>query len=264
MDASSTGFDDLQIEKSGALATLILNRPQQRNALSKPLIGALRRALSEIDQDADIRLVVLAGSGPAFCAGHDLKEIRSNPDKTFLQDLFDQCSALMIALQSIRQPVIAKVHGVATAAGCQLVASCDLAVASSDARFATPGVNIGLFCSTPMVAITRSVHRKAAMEMLLTGEMVDAEKAQSLGLINRVAAPGQLDAETDALVETILAKSPQALKVGKQAFHRQIDMKIDQAYEYVSQVMTENMLHREAEGGIDAFLEKRLPPWRED
>lgn len=264
MDASSTGHGDLRIDKSGALATLVLNRPQQRNALSKSLIGALCQALAEIDRDPGIRLVVLAGSGPAFCAGHDLKEIRSNPDKAFLQDLFDQCSALMIALQSIRQPVIAKVHGVATAAGCQLVASCDLAVASSDARFATPGVNIGLFCSTPMVALSRAVPRKAAMEMLLTGEMIDADKAQALGLVNRVTAPDQLDVETDALVETILSKSPQALKVGKQAFHQQINMNIDDAYGYVSQVMTENMLHREAEGGIDAFLEKRPPPWKVD
>jgi len=264
MDATPADQQDLLIEKSGAVATLTLNRPRQRNALSKPLLAALRQALAEIDKDETIRLVVLAGSGPAFCAGHDLKEIRANPDRPFLQDLFEQCSAVMLAVQSIRQPVIAKVHGVATAAGCQLVASCDLAVAASDSRFATPGVNIGLFCSTPMVALSRAVPRKAAMEMLLTGEMVDAEKALALGVINRIADPENLDKAVDDLVATILSKSPVALRTGKTAFYRQIEMTAEDAYDYVSQVMTENMLHREAEEGVDAFLGKQPPPWHDD
>lgn len=264
MDARPTDQPDLLIARSGAVVSLTLNRPKQRNALSKSLIADLLQALADIDQDQSVRLVVLSGAGPTFCAGHDLKEIRANPGRDFIEDLFDRCSALMLALQSIKQPVIAKVHGVATAAGCQLVASCDLAIAASDARFATPGVNIGLFCSTPMVALSRAVSRKAAMEMLLTGEMIDARKAVSLGLINRTAEPDRLGSETDALVETILSKSPVALKVGKEAFYRQVDMTTEEAYGYVSKVMTDNMMHREAQGGIDAFLEKRPPPWSEE
>lgn len=264
MDSGTPDQPDLLVEKNDAIATVTLNRPRQRNALSRSLIADLRQALTDIDRDAAIRLVILAGAGPAFCAGHDLKEIRANPDRAFLQGLFEECSGLMLALQSIRQPIIARVHGVATAAGCQLVASCDLAVAASDARFATPGVNIGLFCSTPMVALSRAVSRKTAMEMLLTGEMVDAETARQYGLINRIAAPDELASVTDDLAHTILSKSPVALKIGKSAFYRQIEMGVEDAYDYVSQVMTENMLERETEQGVDAFLNKQPPPWQSE
>ncbi len=264
MDSGTPDQPDLLVEKNDAIATVTLNRPRQRNALSRSLIADLRQALADIDRDAAIRLVILAGAGPAFCAGHDLKEIRANPDRAFLQGLFEECSGLMLALQSIRQPIIARVHGVATAAGCQLVASCDLAVAASDARFATPGVNIGLFCSTPMVALSRAVSRKTAMEMLLTGEMVDAETARQYGLINRIAAPDELASVTDDLAHTILSKSPVALKIGKSAFYRQIEMGVEDAYDYVSQVMTENMLERETEQGVDAFLNKQPPPWQSE
>ncbi|MEQ9488476.1 MAG: enoyl-CoA hydratase [Alphaproteobacteria bacterium] len=262
MDTASTDQPELLIEKTREIATLILNRPRQRNALSRSLIAETRQALADIDRDESIRLVILSGAGPAFCAGHDLKEIRANPDRAFLQGLFEDCSAMMMAVQSIRQPVIARVHGIATAAGCQLVASCDLAVAAADSHFATPGVNIGLFCSTPMVALSRAVPRKAAMEMLLTGEMVDAEKALGLGLINRIAPLDELEAVTDDLARTILSKSPVALKIGKSAFYRQIEMGVEDAYDYVSQVMTENMLERETEQGVDAFLTKQPPPWQ--
>lgn len=264
MDSGTPDQPDLLVEKNDAIATVTLNRPRQRNALSRSLIADLRQALADIDRDAAIRLVILAGAGPAFCAGHDLKEIRANPDRAFLQGLFEECSGLMLALQSIRQPIIARVHGVATAAGCQLVASCDLAVAASDARFATPGVNIGLFCSTPMVALSRAVSRKTAMEMLLTGEMVDAETARQYGLINRIAVPDELASVTDDLAHTILSKSPVALKIGKSAFYRQIEMGVEDAYDYVSQVMTENMLERETEQGVDAFLNKQPPPWQSE
>jgi len=250
----------LQACRDGVV-TLTLNRPAARNALSIGLMTALEAALAEIDSDPDIRVVILAGSGPAFCAGHDLREMRADPRRETHAALFAQCSRLMLKLQSLRQPVIARVHGIATAAGCQLVATCDLAVAADTARFATPGVNIGLFCSTPMVALTRSIGRKAAMEMLLTGEMVDAATAKALGLVNRVVPEAELDAAVAALAAGIAAKSPLTLAIGKRAFYAQADRPVAEAYAYAAEVMTTNMQARDAAEGIDAFLEKRQPVW---
>jgi len=247
--------------ESGVL-TLTLNRPNARNALSMGLMGALIDALRSAATDASIHVVVIAGAGPAFCAGHDLKELRADPSRAAYQATFARCCELMTALVRLPKPVIARVHGVATAAGCQLVASCDLAVASTEARFATPGVNIGLFCSTPMVAVSRAAGRKATMEMLLTGEMIDAEKAARIGLINRVAPPERLDAAVAELADAIASKSPLVLAIGKEAFYRQAELSLDEAYAYTSEVMTTNMLAADAAEGIDAFLEKRPPNWR--
>jgi enoyl-CoA hydratase/carnithine racemase len=243
---------------------LTLNRPASRNALSVELMSVLQEALDGIARDRSVKVVVLAGSGAAFCAGHDLKEIRANPGREFYESLFAQCSRLMLTITRLPQPVIARVQGVATAAGCQLVATCDLAVASTEARFATPGVNIGLFCSTPMVALSRAVGRKLALEMLLTGEMIGAERALQVGLVNRVVEPGGLDAAVDELAARIVSKSRLVVATGKEAFHRQIEMGLEQAYAYANRVMTENMLARDAEEGIDAFLEKRPPVWRDE
>jgi enoyl-CoA hydratase/carnithine racemase len=252
----------LRADTGEGIATLTLNRPRARNALSVGLMTALQDALEAIRADRAVKVVVIAGNGPAFCAGHDLKEMRANPGRQNYEALFAQCSRLMVAITHLPKPVIAKVHGVATAAGCQLVASCDLAVASSEARFATPGVNIGLFCSTPMVALSRAVGRKAAMEMLLTGELVPAETAKALGLVNRVVAPEALDDAVAALAGEIAGKSPLVLGIGKEAFYRQAEMGLEDAYAYTSRVMTENMMKRDAEEGIDAFIEKRKPEWR--
>jgi enoyl-CoA hydratase/carnithine racemase len=202
--------------------------------------------------------------GPAFSSGHDLKEMRASRDRAAYEGLFRQCSRMMLAIVRLPQPVIARVQGIATAAGCQLVASCDLAVAAESARFATPGVNIGLFCSTPMVALSRNVSRKHAMEMLLTGEMISAEEARRIGLVNRVVPDLQLEETTRALAETIAAKSGHVLRIGKEAFYRQLELGLDEAYAYTSRVMTENMMARDAEEGIGAFLEKRKPEWREE
>jgi enoyl-CoA hydratase/carnithine racemase len=209
-----------------------------------------------------VKVVILAAAGPAFCTGHDLKELRSQPGRASHQAVFRRCSELMLALLHLPKPVIAQVHGIATAAGCQLVASCDLALAAEGARFATPGVNIGLFCSTPMVALSRAVPRKQAMEMLLTGEAITAERAQAIGLINRVLPEGELESATWALAKTIAGKSPLTVKIGKEAFYRQAEMDIAAAYAYASEVMTENMLARDAAEGIDAFIEKRPPHWQ--
>ena len=243
------------------VAYLTLNRAQARNALSVGLMTALEQALADIAQDRAIHVVVIGGAGPAFCAGHDLREIRTRPDRAVMAELFTQCSRLMQQIVHLPKPVIARVHGVATAAGCQLVASCDLAVAADTARFATPGVNIGLFCSTPMVALTRAVSRKAAMEMLLTGELIDAARARELGLINRVVAEAELDAAVAALAGQIAGKSPLTLAIGKAAFYRQAEMDLAAAYAYTAEVMTRNMLARDAGEGIDAFLAKRPPVW---
>jgi len=243
------------------VATLTLNRPGARNALSLALMSALQQELDRIHQDPAVTVVVIAGNGPAFCAGHDLRELRANPGREAYQALFGQCARLMLSLTRLRQPVIARVHGVATAAGCQLVASCDLAVAAADSRFATPGVNIGLFCSTPMVALTRAVGRKAAMEMLLLGELIGAEQALQIGLINRVVPAAELDQTVTAMAERIAAKSPLTLAIGKEAFYRQLELPQEQAYAYAAEVMTRNLLARDAEEGIDAFLAKRVPVW---
>jgi enoyl-CoA hydratase/carnithine racemase len=256
----------LLARRTGAVLRLSLNRPRARNALSSALMGELQAALDAAASDASVRVIVIAAEGPVFSSGHDLKEMsahRTNGDvgrKAFAA-LFAQCSKLMQTIVRHPAPVIAEVQGIATAAGCQLVASCDLAVASSAARFATPGVDIGLFCSTPMVALSRNVASKAAMEMLLTGEMVDAERARAIGLINRMVAPEILEAETMALAQQIAAKPHATVKTGKEAFYRQRELPLTEAYDYASQVMTENMLAAEAKEGICAFLKKREPKW---
>jgi enoyl-CoA hydratase/carnithine racemase len=252
--------------RNDGVLRLVLNRPAQRNSLSAELIDGLAAALEGAARDGATRVIVIAAVGDAFCAGHDLKQLqalRAGADggAVAYAALFSRCSAMMQAIVTNPKPVIAMVQGAAVAAGCQLVASCDLAVASTAARFATPGVNIGLFCSTPMVALSRSVPRKAAMEMLLTGEMIDAEKAWRIGLVNRLAAPPMLEAETMALAGLIAAKPRHTLKTGKEAFYRQIEMPLAEAYDHASKVMTENMLGAEAEEGIGAFLEKRDPHW---
>ena len=248
------------------VATLTLNAPARRNSLSVSMLSALAEALAALAQDRTVKVVVLAANGPAFCAGHDLKELtahRGDPDggRAFYAEVMKQCAALMQAIVALPQPVIACVQGIATAAGCQLVATCDLAVASSAAQFCTPGVNIGLFCSTPMVALTRNLGAKAAMEMLLTGEMVRAPEAQRLGLVNRCVAPEALVPETQALARAIAAKSTRTVRIGKQAFYRQREMPLDEAYAYAAGVMVENMLMPDAAEGIGAFIEKRTPRW---
>lgn len=256
-----TDNDILLRTDSDGVTTLTMNRASARNALSTVLMGALRSELAAIENDPSVRVVVLAANGPAFCSGHDLREVRANPDKSAYEALFAQCSDLMLAITRLPQPVIARVHGTATAAGCQLVATCDLAVAAHEAKFATPGVNIGLFCSTPMVAISRNVGRKATMEMLLTGEMLDAEAALAVGLVNRIVPADRLDAEIEDFCSKICAKSPLTLRIGKEAFYRQLEMPLTDAYDYASSVMVQNMMTRDAEEGIDAFLEKRPPNW---
>lgn len=242
---------------------LTLNRPQARNALSVALMTALQEALARAATEKNVRVVVIAGAGPAFCAGHDLREIRGDPRRATYERLFAQCSELMLAIVRLPQPVIAEVHGVATAAGCQLVASCDLAVAAEEARFATPGVNIGLFCSTPMVALSRAVGRKAAMEMLLTGDLIDALRAREIGLVNRVVPGAQLREAADALAQQIAGKSAFSVALGKEAFYRQAELDLAAAYRYAAEIMTKNMLARDAGEGIDAFLAKRAPVWQD-
>ncbi len=251
----------LRDDSADGITTLTLNRPGARNALSVGLMTALQAELDAIRDDRSVKVVVLAGAGPGFCAGHDLKEMRANPGREHSEALFAQCGKLMISITHLPKPVIAKVHGIATAAGCQLVATCDLAIASSEARFATPGVNIGLFCSTPMVALSRAVGRKAAMEMLLSGDLIPAERAKEFGLINRVVAPEALDDEVAGLAAKIASKSPVTVSIGKEAFYRQVEMTLEDAYAYTAQVMTENMMKRDAAEGIDAFIEKRAPQW---
>jgi enoyl-CoA hydratase/carnithine racemase len=253
-------------EDRGPVALLTLNRPEARNSLSVELIADLHGALAEIGKVDVIRAIVITGAGSAFSSGHDLKELtahRNDPDRgrSFFAKALSACSDMMLAIVRCPKPVIAAVNGTATAAGCQLVASCDLAVASHDARFATPGVNIGLFCSTPMVALSRNVSRKAAMEMLLLGEMVSAEDAKSLGLVNRVVASDRVVNAAVELGREIAEKPKRTLKIGKETFYRQLDMTLDDAYAYASGVMVENMLDDEAEEGIGAFIDKRAPRW---
>jgi enoyl-CoA hydratase/carnithine racemase len=252
-------------EDQGPVAVLTLNRPEARNSLSEELIGAVTSAVKETG-GSDVRAIVITGAGTAFSSGHDLKELtahRNDPDRgrAFFAKTMTACSDMMLTIVRSPKPVIAAVNGIATAAGCQLVASCDLAVASQDARFATPGVNIGLFCSTPMVALSRNVSRKAAMEMLLLGEMVEAENAKSLGLVNRVVPPDRVVNEAVELGRQIAMKPKRTLKIGKEAFYRQLDMTLEDAYAYASKVMVENMLDAEAEEGIGAFIDKRRPNW---
>ena len=243
------------------IAWLTLNRPGARNALSVPLMTALEGELAGLAADDRVRVVVIGGAGPAFCAGHDLKEVRA-ADRPALEALFGQCSRVMQAIIGLSVPVIARVHGIATAAGCQLVATCDLAVAAETARFSTPGVNIGLFCSTPMVALSRAVGRKAAMEMLLTGDMVDAAEARRLGLVNRVVPETELDAAVAQMAQVIAAKSRAVVGLGKPAFYAQAEMPLAEAYAFTSGVMVRNMNEPDAAEGIDAFLQKRTAVWR--
>ena len=250
------------VSVTDGIATITLNRPQARNALSVAMMTAVEDALARVAVADDVKVVVLAANGPAFCAGHDLKEMRSLAGREAVAAVFAQCSRMMKAIVRLPKPVIARVHAMATAAGCQMVASCDLAVAAADARFATPGVNIGLFCSTPMVALSRNVGRKQAMEMLLTGHAVDAATAMAWGLVNRAVPAADLDGAVAEFARLIASKSPHTLKVGKEAFYRQAEMSLDDAYDYAARVMTDNMLAQDAAEGIDAFLAKRPPVWR--
>jgi enoyl-CoA hydratase/carnithine racemase len=266
--ASETAAPVLLRERDGDVAVLVLNRPPARNSLSEALIAALAEAWSDIAADDTVRAVVLAANGPAFCAGHDMKELtsrRSDGDRgrAYFRHIMTTCSAMMQQIVNLPQPVIAAVQGPASAAGCQLVASCDLAIASSAAKFATPGVDIGLFCSTPMVALSRNVARKHAMEMLLTGDLESAEHAARIGLINRVVPAGEERKMALALAKDFASKSSYVLKIGKQAFYKQAEMGLAEAYAYATEVMTENMMARDAEEGIGAFIEKRDPTWED-
>lgn len=245
------------------ISTLTLNRPHSRNSLSLPMLKALNAVLADVAADEAVRVVVLAGAGPAFSAGHDLKEMRAEGfGRAYADELFGACADAMIAIARMAKPVIARVHGIATAAGCQLVATCDLAIAETGSRFATPGVNIGLFCSTPMVALTRAVAPKHAMQMLLTGEMIDAPTALRMGLINEIVEVAELDAAVYGLAAKLAAKSPHTIAIGKRAFHPQADMSLEQAYAFTRTVMTDNLQSEDAREGISAFIDKRSPVWR--
>ncbi|WP_235548351.1 enoyl-CoA hydratase [Noviherbaspirillum sp. Root189] len=249
-------------ENRGGVLTLTLNRAEKFNPLSEEMLAALQQAVDETKRDEGVRVVILAAAGKAFCAGHDLKQMRAQPSEQYYKTLFNQCSKLMLAIQQMPQPVIARVQGIATAAGCQLVSMCDLAVASADARFAASGINYGLFCSTPSVGLSRNMSRKQAMEMLLTGEFIDAETACQRGLINRVVPQEQLDAEIDKLCASILAKPAVAVAMGKQLFYKQIEMGVGAAYQLAGQTMACNMMDDAAIEGVQAFIEKREPSWK--
>ena len=265
MDTSNHAVGDRLLLRSdaGGIATLTLNRPQQFNALSMDLLNALHAALESVAADPSVRVVVIAANGKAFCPGHDLKEMLANRTQELVGSLFDKCCQVMMKVTRIPQPVIARVHGIATAAGCQLVAACDLAVASTTARFATSGINLGLFCATPGVALSRNVTRKRALEMLMTGEFIDAATALDWGLVNRVAPPDELDNAVRELVDLLLAKPSAVLATGKKFFYRQIEMDMEPAYQLASQVITDNMLGADALEGVSAFVEKRPPKWQD-
>ena len=254
-------YEYILFEMDGAMAHVTMNRPEKRNALSLAHMQELIDCLKSVGESKEAQIVVLGGNGPAFCAGHDLSEMVGR-DPEFYRHLFDVCCELMETIQAIPQPVIARVHGVATAAGCQLAATCDLVVAAEEARFATPGVKIGLFCSTPMVALSRAVGQKKAMEMLLTGDFISAEEALAEGLVNKVVPSEELEAETEKLAGKIAEASPLVVGVGKQAFYRQIEMPVEQAYAYTKEVMSFNASFADAQEGICAFLEKRKPDWK--
>ncbi len=263
-DASAS--DLLLREEQDAVLTITLNAPETRNSLSEAMLESMQQALDDAAGRQDIRAVVIAARGPVFCAGHDLKEItarRGDEDRgrEYFAFLLSKCADVMQTIVTNPKPVIAQVHAMATAAGCQLVASCDLAVAGESAKFCTPGTNLGLFCSTPMVALSRNVARKHAMEMLLTGDPIDPATAQATGLINRVVPDGKLAAETHALAARIASKSGYSVKIGKEAFYRQLELGLSDAYDYASVVMADNMMARDAEEGIDAFITKRSPEW---
>lgn len=250
------------VERDGAIATLWLDRPDAFNALSEATLDALQAAFERLGADESLRVVVLAATGRAFCAGHDLREMRAHPSEGYYRQLFARCTKMMLAIQRLPQPVIARVHGLATAAGCQLVAMCDLAVASEEARFAVSGINLGLFCSTPSVALARNVGRKRAFEMLMTGEFIDAATAREIGLVNRVVAATQLDEDVHALATRIAAQPPVAVRMGKALFYRQVEMGIEGAYQLAGQTMACNMMDADALEGVQAFLDKREPGWR--
>ncbi|MEM6623929.1 MAG: enoyl-CoA hydratase [Pseudomonadota bacterium] len=260
--------DVLLRAQAGSIATLTLSRPQKLNALSEELMTALQDTLDQISQDSSVRAVILRGSGKGFCAGHDLAQMQANrqgPDggRAYYMALFAQCTRLMTTIPHLPQPVIAQVHGLATAAGCQLVAACDMAVAADTACFGVNGVNIGLFCSTPMVALSRNVPRKQTFELLSTGEFLDAKKARDLGLINRIAPEADLEPTTRGLAETVASKLASAVRVGKRAFYEQLDMTLDSAYAHTARVIAENMLHPDTAEGVQAFLDKRPPDWEQ-
>ena len=258
----------LERHDTGAVTRLVMNAPERLNALSDEMLAALHKSLDEIANDRSVRAVIISGNGKAFCAGHDLKQMTAGRQaedggRAYFKNLFDRCAAMMARVQTMPQPVIAQVHGIATAAGCQLVATCDMAIAAQGTKFGVNGVNIGLFCSTPMVALSRNIGRKRAFEMLTTGAFIEAERAEALGLINRVVAPEALENETMALADTIASKLGTAVKIGKEAFYNQIEMNVADAYAYTGDVMVENMLDRDTSEGIAAFLEKRDPTWEQ-
>ncbi len=246
---------------SDGIARLTLNRPEQYNSLSEDMLESLQGQLDAIAEDKSVRVVVLAAAGKAFCAGHDLKEMRARPERDYYEFLFKKCSRMMLSMVRLPQPVIARVHGIATAAGCQLVANADLAVAASDARFGTSGINVGLFCMTPGVAVARDVQRKKAFEMLFTGDLLSAEEAREAGLVNRVAPPDELDDALAGLCRSILGKSRAAVEAGKRVFYEQLEMDLESAYMRASEEMARNMMFHDAGEGIDAFIGKRKPVW---
>lgn len=252
----------LRQQDARGVLTITLNRPQAFNALSEAMLAALRHEFDAVARDETVRVVVLAAAGKAFCAGHDLREMRAEPSQDYYRALFDQCAKVMMAIQKAPVPVVAKVHGIATAAGCQLVAMCDLAVAASTARFAVSGVNLGLFCSTPAVALSRNLGRKAAYEMLVTGEFISADEARAKGLVNRVADPQALDDAVESLVASIVAKPRVAVAMGKQLFYRQLESGIEAAYVDAGQTMACNMMDESALEGVQAFIDKRPPAWK--
>lgn len=261
--ASAASPDPILLRQDASgITTLTLNRPQHYNALSSALLTEMQAAVDAIARDPAVRVVVIAGAGKAFCAGHDLKEMRAHHDRKFIQDVFGRCSHLMLSLTRLPQPVIARAHGIVAAAGCQLVAQCDLAVAASDARFATSGINVGLFCATPSVPLSRNIPRKQAMAMLMTGDFIDAPTALAYGLVNRVVPPQELDAAIHKLALSIVAKTPVAVAAGKQLFYEQLDAGLEQAYALASDAMVCNMMTEDAAEGIDAFMQKRAPQWK--
>ena len=256
----------LERRDTDAVCHLHLNAPERLNALSDEMLAALQEQIDALHDDTSVRVVVISGAGKAFCAGHDLKQMTAGRQaedggKAYFKDLFDRCAQVMTGVQRLPQPVIAQVHGIATAAGCQLVASCDMAIAAEGTRFGVNGVNIGLFCSTPMVALSRNIPRKQAFEMLVTGQFIDAHRAEALGLVNKVVPADDLAASTQDMAQLVASKLGAAVKIGKHAFYEQVQMGLDDAYAYTGQVMVENMLYRDTEEGIAAFLEKRPPGW---
>ena len=258
----------LERHDTNSIAHLKMNAPEKLNALSEEMLSALQSQFDSLQNDRQIRAVILSGSGKAFCAGHDLKEMTAGRQaedggKAYFTELFQKCARMMTSIQKLPQPVIAQVHGIATAAGCQLVASCDMAVAADRTRFGVNGVNIGLFCSTPMVALSRNIPRKQAFEMLTTGQFINAERARDLGLVNRIASEDELEEATTELAETVASKLAVAVKIGKEAFYNQLQMPLSEAYDYTGSVMAENMLFSDTEEGISAFIEKRDPNWEQ-